>query len=193
MSRPREFDTRQALNHAMNLFWHQGFHATTTRDLVREMSLGQQSIYNAFGDKKSLYNIVLDHYEETVLTPRLSDLEKPEASKQEIVRFLAHTVEFLDLQNPRKGCFACNAAVNTCFSDKQAEGKIQTILSRMKTAFRAAIENATEREQISQILEPSAVAQSLVCTVLGMSVSSRVGSQREQLVDMASTALRPLY
>lgn len=177
----------------MHLFWHQGFDATTMRDLVRELRLGQQSIYNAFGDKKALYHRVLDHYEEIVLTPRLSDLEKPEASKLEVVRFLAQTVEFLDQQKPKKGCFVCNAAINRCFADKQTEEKVRLILSRMESAFHSAIENASDHRELSQQLDSGAVAQSLICTVLGMSVSSRVGANREQLVDMASASLRPLY
>ena len=193
MSRPREFDTLQALDKAMHLFWHQGFHVTTTRDLVRAMSLGQQSIYNAFGDKKELYNKTLIQYEETMLNPRLSVLEKPDASKHEIVRFLAQTVDFLDQQEPRKGCFFCNAAVNTCFSDKQAEDSVRAILSRMQTAFTRAIKNASERQELTQQLDAGAVAQSLICTILGMSVFSRVGANRDKLVDMASLVLRPLY
>ncbi len=177
----------------MLLFWHRGFHATTTRDLVGKMGLGQQSIYNAFGDKRALYHKVLVHYEENVLNSRFSDLEKPGAAKQEVVRFLAQTVEFLDQQDPRKGCFVCNAAVDTCFMDDPAVEKVQAILSRMEAAFRSAVENASERRELSQQLDARAIAQSLICTVFGMSVASRVGARREQLVDMASAALRPLY
>src|SRR5258707_6958500 len=55
MARPREFDETTVLEAAMNCFWAQGFEQTSVRDLAERMGITGASLYNAFGDKRSLY------------------------------------------------------------------------------------------------------------------------------------------
>ena len=55
MARPREFDATMVLEAAMNCFWAQGFEQTSVRDLAEQMGITGASLYNAFGDKRSLY------------------------------------------------------------------------------------------------------------------------------------------
>ena len=76
MARPREFDEVTVLEAAMNCFWAQGFESTSVRDLAEQMGIIGTSLYNAFGDKRSLYRQVLAHYLETSVRDRVSRLEK---------------------------------------------------------------------------------------------------------------------
>jgi TetR/AcrR family transcriptional repressor of nem operon len=62
LPRPREFDEGVALEAAMQRFWAGGFAATSVRDIGNAMGLGQASIYNAFGDKRTLFTQCLDRY-----------------------------------------------------------------------------------------------------------------------------------
>ena len=63
MARPREFDREMALQRATDVFWAKGYASTSTEDLVAAMGIGRQSLYNAFGDKRSLYVDALDGYQ----------------------------------------------------------------------------------------------------------------------------------
>ena len=47
----------------MTVFWEHGYEATSTDDLLREMGIGRQSMYDAFGDKHRLYLEALQLYE----------------------------------------------------------------------------------------------------------------------------------
>jgi TetR/AcrR family transcriptional repressor of nem operon len=60
MARPREFDEATVLEAAMNCFWAQGFEQTSVRDLAERMGITGASLYNAFGDKRSLYRRAAD-------------------------------------------------------------------------------------------------------------------------------------
>jgi AcrR family transcriptional regulator len=46
----------------MRCFWNRGFEQTSMRDLAGEMGITSASLYNAFGDKRSLYRRALDYY-----------------------------------------------------------------------------------------------------------------------------------
>ena len=46
----------------MNCFWAQGFERTSVRDLAERMGITGASLYNAFGDKRSLYRQAFIHY-----------------------------------------------------------------------------------------------------------------------------------
>ena len=49
MARPREFDTTEALNQAMQVFWAKGYEATSLSDLIGAMELSKSSFSPAFG------------------------------------------------------------------------------------------------------------------------------------------------
>jgi TetR/AcrR family transcriptional regulator, transcriptional repressor for nem operon len=71
MARPREFDEQAVLDAALARFWSRGYEATSTRDLAESMGITGASLYNAFGDKRGLYQRVLEHYIEISLAERL--------------------------------------------------------------------------------------------------------------------------
>ena len=60
MARPRELDEEIVLDMAVQCFRTQGYEATSIRDLVERTGMTVASLYNAFGDKRSLYQKTLD-------------------------------------------------------------------------------------------------------------------------------------
>ena len=193
MARPREFDLEEALDRAMDLFWLQGYHATTTRDLDARLGIGHQSLYNAFGDKASLFQSVLRHYVLRVLGPRLQTIEQTGASKRDIVRFLAQMVDFFDTGPPRKGCLLMGIAMEQIHEDQIVAEIVADFLKRVESSLGDAIDEAVAKGEIEERIDKRAINNSLLCTVLGMAVAARSGMERDRMVDMASMALRPLY
>jgi AcrR family transcriptional regulator len=76
MARPREFDETTVLEAAMNRFWAQGFEQTSVRDLAEQMGITGASLYNAFGDKRSLYRQAFVHYLAQTARDRVARLDK---------------------------------------------------------------------------------------------------------------------
>jgi len=72
MARPREVDEQVVLDAPLVQFWSNGYESTSTRDLAQSMVITGASLYNAFGDKRSLYRRALQHYVERSLEERLS-------------------------------------------------------------------------------------------------------------------------
>ena len=111
MARPREFDEGAVLDAAVLCFWKQGYEATSVRDLVEHTGIAAASLYNAFGDKRALYEKALDHYVEDSIADRirrcqsLPPLRAIEAFFEEIVKRSLN-------DRDRKGCMLVNAALD---------------------------------------------------------------------------------
>ena len=61
MARPREFDEEVVLDAAVQCFWSQGYESTSVKDLMERTGLTAASLYNAYGDKRAMFRIALDH------------------------------------------------------------------------------------------------------------------------------------
>jgi TetR/AcrR family transcriptional regulator, transcriptional repressor for nem operon len=75
MGRPREFDEPAALEAAMDCFWRDGYGATSVRDLAARMGINAASLYNAFGDKRSLFCVALRRYADRSTRERIARSE----------------------------------------------------------------------------------------------------------------------
>jgi TetR/AcrR family transcriptional repressor of nem operon len=76
LAQPREFDESAALEAAMGCFWAAGYAATSVRDLGDAMGLGAASLYNAFGDKRTLFTQCLDRYLDANMQPASRALKR---------------------------------------------------------------------------------------------------------------------
>src|ERR1700704_862236 len=77
MARPKEFDQEKALRKAIRLFCQQGFAATSTDELMRVMEVGRQSMYDTFGDKRTLFLKALEMYVTESVHSINMELERP--------------------------------------------------------------------------------------------------------------------
>src|SRR5207253_10001104 len=62
--RPRAYDPDQALARAMDVFWQEGFAATSLDQLSAATGMNRPSLYGAFGDKRDIYIKAYQHYRE---------------------------------------------------------------------------------------------------------------------------------
>ena len=81
--RPRAFDENTVLAGARDLFWAQGYGATSVQDLVDGLSLQRGSLYGAFGDKRALYLKAVTLY----ATENRQRLESALDAAEEVFRF----------------------------------------------------------------------------------------------------------
>jgi TetR/AcrR family transcriptional repressor of nem operon len=76
MARPREFEEQAVLAAAMQQFWRYGYEATSIRDLAENMGITGASLYNAFGDERSLYRRALEQYLDETFRERIGRFEE---------------------------------------------------------------------------------------------------------------------
>src|SRR5476651_2619934 len=108
--RPRNFDERDALEKAIQVFWSKGYDGVTIDDLVAGMGVGRPSLYAVFGDKRTLFLRVLKAYAEKKGARAAKALLSPQALRASLASFLRHAVESATEEGSAVGClFVCVA------------------------------------------------------------------------------------
>jgi len=180
MARPREFDEAAVLDAAVLCFWKQGYDATSIKDLVARTGITAASLYNAFGDKRALYQKALDHYVEGSISDRiqrcgaLPPLAAIEAFFDEILtRSLA--------DRDHKGCMLVNTALDMAPQDPEFREIVAQVLSRIEAFFLKCVEIGQADGTITRSLAGAALAQNLLGTLVGIRVLARVRPERALL------------
>lgn len=192
MPREREFDPAAALESIMSLFWRQGYLDTSIEDLVAATGVSRYGLYGTFGGKQEMLLAALDHYAETVVGPRLSGMEGPEASLPSIYGYFEELGHASTSERRGTGCLMCSIATELAPHDRASAAKVKRHLARMTAAFRNALTNAQRKGEIGPAVDVEAQAQFLTGTVQGTAVLHRAGSDRQALENIVHVALSGL-
>jgi TetR/AcrR family transcriptional regulator, transcriptional repressor for nem operon len=188
MARPREFDEAEALDAAMDCFWRDGYEATSVRDLAARMGITGASLYNAFGDKRSLFREVLQRYVERSTRERIARLESSLPPKLAVRAFLDEIVE-RSVDGKRRGCLLVNTALEVAPHDPELGAEVAAHLGEIEAFFRRAISAAQTEGSVPTDRNPADLARLLLGITLGIRVLARSKPQRELLEGVVRPAL----
>ena len=191
MARPREFDEATVLEAAMNCFWAQGYELTSVRELAKQMGITGASLYNAFGDKRSLYRQVLGHYLEQTVRDRVARLEQLPPFPA-IRTFFDEIVERSVTDKQRRGCMLVNSALELAPYDPEFQKLVAQEMIFIEAFFRRCIEAGQKDGTISAIRPGAELAKLLLSVLLGIRVLARTRPERALLEDAANGALELL-
>jgi TetR/AcrR family transcriptional repressor of nem operon len=191
MARPREFDEATVLEAAMNCFWAQGYELTSIRELAKQTGITGASLYNAFGDKRSLYRQVLDHYLEQTVRDRVARLEQLPPFPA-IRTFFDEIVERSVTDKQHRGCMLVNSALELAPYDPEFQKLVAQEMIFIEGFFRRCIEAGQKDGTISGIRPGAELAKLLLSVLLGIRVLARTRPERAVLEDAANGALELL-
>lgn len=192
MPRTKEFEPEAALHSAMELFWRNGYEATSMRDLLEGMGIGRGSFYDTFGDKRSVFLAALDRFERTRTAWVIEALEGSEPPLESIRYVFERTVDGLVGFEPRRGCLLANSAVELAPHDPEVAERISSYVKRTEEAFEQALQRAGTIRKGRKHKDPRALARFLVNNLHGIRVMARAGADRETLEDAVKVVLEAL-
>ena len=192
MPRPREFDRDKAVQQAMELFWRQGYEATSVQALGAAMGLNPGSLYNSFADKHSLFLEALRCYQEREYALACTQLGGSETGLAAIERFFRLVVEHDSADPTHKGCLMVNTAAELADRDPAVLARVAESRAQMAALFRAAIVHAQHAGAIPPERDPDALAAFLVNSLFGLRLTAKVQPDRVTLQAIADTTLQAL-
>lgn len=188
MARPREFDEKAVLDAATECFWRRGYEATSVKDLMDKMGITAASLYNAFGDKRALFQIALDHYVEKSLGERMRRCEAL-PPRDAIRAFFEEIVDRSLSDREHKGCMLVNTALEVAPHDAEFQKIIVGVLARIETFFLKCVAKGQADGTISRSIPPKNFAFHLLGVLMGVRVLARVRPQRTLLEGAVAPAL----
>jgi TetR/AcrR family transcriptional regulator, transcriptional repressor for nem operon len=172
------------LDAASRCFWVQGYEATSVKDLVARTGITAASLYNAFGDKRAIYQKALDHYVEESIADRIRRCDElpPLAA---IEAFFDKIVK----RSHRKGCMLVNAALDVAPHDPEFRKVVAEVLRRIEAFFLKCVETGQTDGTIMRSLPPAMPAQNLLGVLMGIRVLARVRPERALIEGVVAPAL----
>ena len=189
MARPREFDEATALDAAIACFWQRGYEATSVRDLADKMGLSAPSLYNAYGDKHTLFVMALERYLDQSTRARIKRLENSQPPKQAIQHFIEEIIERSVNDRERRGCFLINSALEVAPHDKELGALIAERLAEIEAFFHRSIKAAQAEGTVPRDRLAKDIARLLLGVLLGIRVLARSKPERTLLEGVARPAL----
>jgi TetR/AcrR family transcriptional repressor of nem operon len=185
MARPREFDETTVLEAAMNCFWARGFEQTSVRDLAERMGITGASLYNAFGDKRSLYRQAFVHYLTQTVRDRVARLEQlPPATA--IRTFFDEIIERSVSDTQRCGCMLVNAALELAPYDIEIQKLVAEEMIFIEGFFRRCVDAGQKDGSIRDTRPANELGKVLLSVLLGIRVLARTRPEREVLEGAAN-------
>lgn len=189
--RPRSFDEHEVLEQATQVFWAQGYEATSVAELERATGLGRQSLYNAFGGKRELYCACIGHYERTRaagFSACLAQADDPLGAVENLVRSWAPSAR----ASGCRGCLLLNTVSEFGGRDPELLAAVSRVLDAQQVALEEALGRARALGQLAPDANPRALARRLQATGSGLQLLSRLDPDPTVLDDIVADTLASL-
>ncbi|MCD0465528.1 TetR/AcrR family transcriptional regulator [Flavobacterium sp. ENC] len=193
MARTKEFNEDQALDKAIEIFWHKGYNGTSAQDLVTHLGLSRSSLYDTFGDKQKLFSMALKRYQKQGQDYVKNLLEEAEDVKATLtIIFKQAVLESLE-DRITKGCFMVNSSVELAMHDEEIAKIVNDNRQTMEDVFLKAVTKGQEAGQISTKQNARTLARFIFNNYTGIRVLARSGEKDKQVYDDILKALFSLF
>jgi TetR/AcrR family transcriptional repressor of nem operon len=171
----------------MELFWRQGYEATSLADLEGHLGIGRQSIYDTYGNKLGLYRKALDRYSRVPVTHLLGRLEG--GGGVAIRNFFERLIAYQSRPQP-PACFMVASAIEMAPHDHGVRLRVNEHFRRLEAAFLGACTSGHSQGLSGlSLTDPRAAARLLTAATLGLLVSAKGGMPAGTLRQMANATL----
>jgi AcrR family transcriptional regulator len=189
MGRPLEFDPREALDKALELFWRHGYEGTSLTDLTEAMGIVRPSLYATFGSKEDLFRKVVDLYWSRHMGFARAAREKPTAREVVEALLFGFADAVTGCETPA-GCLGVNGALACSPASEDIQKELAARRTRDEAVLRKRLERARSEGDLPEDVSPADLARFIATVLRGMAVQAKSGASRQELRRVAAMALR---
>lgn len=175
----------------MDLFWLNGYEATSLHMLLEGMEISRQSSYDTFGTKHELFLKALHVYDRMILG-HVTDLLSSGETPLEGIRLLIHFFVDKAATQPFRGCLVNNSAVEVGQRDEAAGEVVRRHWSKLEEMLKGALDQAVEAGELAPDTETRTLGRFLLGTIQGLLVLGKGKVEHGVAQDFARVALASL-
>ena len=166
-------------------------HAVHLADLVERTGVSKQSLYNTFGDKRSLFLAALDRYCERTDAGLAGELAREEVDACALRGLYRKLAKAIAGKN-QNACLVATTSMEVGATDCEIAARLRAHMERTRGRFEAAIERCVASGDLTRVKSPRAVAGHLTNTLNGLGVLRGGGATDEELEEVVDVALSVL-
>ncbi|MEU3416550.1 TetR/AcrR family transcriptional regulator [Streptomyces sp. NPDC006658] len=189
LGRPRGFDTEEALERAMRVFWEQGYEGASLTDLTNAMGITRTSMYAAFGNKEALFHKALERYTEGPASYGARALQEPTA-RQVATAFLTGSVRATTSPGCPTGCLGVQGSLAAGDPGRNARDTLAAWRNEYTSQLRNRLKRAVEERDLPPDADPGLLARYLMTVSNGIAVQAASGATDDDLQQVVDMALR---
>jgi TetR/AcrR family transcriptional regulator, transcriptional repressor for nem operon len=192
MARSKNFDAKEIIAQAIQVFWLKGYQATSVEDLVSFLGINRQSMYDTFGDKHQLFKLALQTYREYYGEMTIKSVLGEGSIRTKLFNLLNGIIEAHQQDPTQKGCMLVNAATELAAQDAEIAQIVAENQQKIESALAQALLEAQQEGQISTKYSAQALAAFFFNTFSGMQVLVRSKVSASTLTEIMHVALSVL-
>lgn len=192
MPRVKQFAEEEVLQKALQLFWKQGYHATSMQDLVSNLGINRASLYDTFGGKRELFDRAFAQYRKKSTSTLTQFLSQHQNVKDGFRKLYEQAVDETVCDPDRKGCFAVNVTTEFIPGDEAMQKVLEANQEKVETIFYDFLKSGVETGEIPADKDLQVLAAMLYTLYNGLRVVSKVQPNREKLLAPLELALSTL-
>src|SRR6185369_3649112 len=192
MARHKEFDREEALHQAMEVFWSRGYESASIQELVKQMGINRQSLYDTFGDKHALYLQALDRYCKVEVCKVFELLDRPGPVKKTMRLLFDSVIETALSDRQRRGCLMGNAMSELAGRCKETAARTGSNKATTEEAFYRSLLRGKREGELKNLRDPRAVARFLYNSMQGLLLTAKSTQDRKTLEDVVKVTLSVL-
>lgn len=189
MPRVKLFDEQEVLTKAMNLFWKQGYSATSIQDLVSHLGINRASLYDTFGDKEQLFKKSFTLYRKTNIEGLIQFFESCPDIKNGFSELFDIAIQEAILDKEAKGCFVVNTTTELIPNDESLIKVIEDNKSDFENLFYEYLKKGKDKGELKTNQDLRSLASLLFMLYNGVKVVSKINPQKQELKDSIDLAL----
>ena len=188
--RPRGFKPETALNQAMDVFWKDGFAATSLDDVSAATGLNRPSLYGAFGDKRALYLQAYSQYRKHVNEAFAPLFAASEPLREKLKRILITALDlYLSGEEGPRGCFTVLTASSDAIADPEIHGLVAQAIDATDRAFGRLFADARAAGELRADADARRLARMASATIHTLSIRARARIPRAELLPIVDDAV----
>jgi len=148
MARPREFDPKDVLQTAIELFWEKGYHDGSVDEVVKRSGVAKYGIYGTFGTKRELFMKALAQFAADRHQDIQRPIRKPDASLPEILTFFKDAPKLMTPENEPHGCLISNTGIELGLRDPEIRDFVMDFFRDTAKVLQRCLTRAVEKGEL---------------------------------------------
>jgi TetR/AcrR family transcriptional repressor of nem operon len=187
MARQKEFDPDTALARAVEVFWRKGYEATSMQDLVDEMGVHKRSMYDTYGDKRSLFLRAMARYADLEEEAAREMVRRADSPVKALRQLLESSIYVKSGQPP--GCLMVNCATEVAPHDAEVASRVRAHFQFSERLLAEVIAAGQADGSIDASMDAVDAARHIFNAWLSVRIQVRTGIGRPALARVIDSAL----